>query len=426
MTKTAQRAGYWRSFCVIAFYVTMLAAFPINGTLLRAGPLYPPFTSATNGTWESVAASADGSKIVAVSNRRIGAVGGVYVSTNYGSNWNISYGANKDWEAVASSADGRKLVAAYGLPSTNGLVYLSTNSGMSWTPANISPPSGEWNSVSTSADGTKLAAVAVNVPAIYTSTNSGANWIPQTNGLVGPGFDYIACSADGNKLIAIGGGAGGVLLYTSTNAGTTWMQATNAPATIWYSVASSADGNQLLACSYFSGNVYLSTNAGVNWTQTHLPTNDWNSVASSADGTKLVALANSDSATLGVGNGGIWTSMDSGTTWASNNVESAAWTCAAMSADGNEIIAVIGFPSTTGGILVLQTTPSPVLNLAPMNGQYTLSWVIPSMDFTLQQSADLNSWLAVTNVPVPNLTNLENQVIFPPSGSNAFFRLKNP
>ena len=250
---------------------TLVAVWLASETPLRANP---PFTSAPNGTWESVASSADGSRIVAVSNNRIGAPGMIYASTNSGADWSSSINANVDWEAIASSADGRKLIAAYGLPSQSGLVYLSTNSGMSWTLANIPPLSAEWNSVSSSADGTKLAAVAVNVPAIYTSTNSGANWIPQTNGLAGPGFDYIACSANGNKLIAIGGGAGGVLLYTSTNSGTTWMQATNAPVATWYSVASSADGNHLLACSYFGGNVYISTNAGVSWIQTRLPSND--------------------------------------------------------------------------------------------------------------------------------------------------------
>src|ERR1700710_623517 len=77
------------------------------------------------GTWESVAASADGSKIVAASNARLGAAGAVYISTNSGATWNSSIIANLDWEAVASSADGSILIAAYGLPSKSGLVYIS-------------------------------------------------------------------------------------------------------------------------------------------------------------------------------------------------------------------------------------------------------------------------------------------------------------
>jgi hypothetical protein len=229
-------------------------------------------------------------------------------------------------------------------------------------------------------------------------------------------------------LIVATGGPGIGYLFTSTNSGATWIQATNAPAAVWYSVASSADGNQMLACSYFSGNVYISTNSGVNWTRTKLPTNDWNSVASSADGTKLLALANSNSSISGAGSGGIWTSTDSGATWVSNKVQSTAWTCAAMSADGNKLIASVGSPSTTGGIYVSQTTPSPVLNLATVNGQSTLSWIIPSMNFTLQQNSNLlaGDWQDMTNVPALNLTNLENQVTLSATNSSGFYRLATP
>lgn len=66
------------------------------------------------------------------------------------------------------------------------------------------------------------------------------------------------------------------------------------------------------------------------------------------------------------------------------------------------------------------------MNLTPTNGNLTLSWIIPSTDFGLQQSSDLMSWMDVTNPPVLNLTNLQNEVILPPAGSNSFYRLKTP
>jgi hypothetical protein len=135
----------------------------------------------------------------------------------------------------------------------------------------------------------------------------------------------------------------------------------------------------------------------------------------------MVALANSGISIFGAGIGGIYTSTNSGTTWISNNVPSGAWTCAAMSADGNEIISTIGGPSTTGGIYVSQTTPAPVLNLSASDN--VISWIIPSLDFTLQQSPDLMNWTDVTNQPVLNLTNLQNQVSLPPTDGNSFFWL---
>lgn len=228
-----------------------------------------------------------------------------------------------------------------------------------------------------------------------------------------------------HKLVAAAGGTTNGPIFTSTNFGVNWTQATNAPLARWYSVASSADGIKLMACAYNFGSVYLSTDAGVTWTKTGLPTNNWNSVAESADGTKMVALANSGSSVFGTGGGGIFTSTNSGATWVFNNVPSGAWTCAAMSADGNELIATIGSPSTTGGIYVSQTTPAPVLNLSVPENNTVISWITPSLNFALQQSSNLTSWTAVTNLPVLNLTNLQNQVVLPPPAGNSFFRLKH-
>ena len=44
----------------------------------------------------------------------------------------------------------------------------------------------------------------------------------------------------------------------------------------------------------------------------------------------------------------------------------------------------------------------------------------------MQQSADLQNWADMTNQPVLNLTNLQNEVILPPPGSNVFYQLKTP
>ena len=44
----------------------------------------------------------------------------------------------------------------------------------------------------------------------------------------------------------------------------------------------------------------------------------------------------------------------------------------------------------------------------------------------MQQSSDLQNWVDMTNQPVLNLTNLQNEVILPPPGSNVFYQLKTP
>jgi S1-C subfamily serine protease len=96
----------------------------------------------------------------------------------------------------------------------------------------------------------------------------------------------------------------------------------------------------------------------------------------------------------------------------------------AFSADGAFLAASVGYPGT-GGIYVYNSTPAPVLSLAPSDGNATISWVIPSASFALQQSSDLSNWTEVTNQPALNLSNLQNQLALPASDNRQFYRLKN-
>ena len=66
------------------------------------------------------------------------------------------------------------------------------------------------------------------------------------------------------------------------------------------------------------------------------------------------------------------------------------------------------------------------MNIIPLSNNFNLSWIIPSTNFALQQSADLISWVDMTNTPVLNFTNLQNQVTLSPSNSSGFFRLSTP
>jgi hypothetical protein len=81
-----------------------------------------------------------------------------------------------------------------------------------------------------------------------------------------------------------------------------------------------------------------------------------------------------------------------------------------------------------GGIYTAQLTPNPSLTIAPSGTNTVLSWIIPSVSFSLQQNLDLTTtnWTDVVTPPVLNLTNLRNQaVVAPPASSTAFYRLKH-
>ena len=66
-------------------------------------------------------------------------------------------GDQMNWQYVASSADGSKLVTL----TDGGYIYTSTNSGISWT-ERTSAGQRHWASVSSSSDGVRFAAVAAD------------------------------------------------------------------------------------------------------------------------------------------------------------------------------------------------------------------------------------------------------------------------
>jgi hypothetical protein len=267
-------------------------------------------------------------------------------------------------------------------------------------------PDNQWLSIAMSADGSKLAAVSPN--RVFTSVDSGITWW-STNLIF---LESVVSSADGTKLVAAG-----LEICLSTNSGNSWIQTNYLGVT---SIACSADGTRLVAGGR---SIFISTNSGITWMQTSAPATNWISVASSADGSRLVAVAGGSRLIQNpVFNGPIYTSTNSGVTWISNNVPVQYWNSVASSADGGKLAAVVH----GGGIWVWQATPAPEMNITPTNGNLTLSWVVPSTNFVMQQSSNLSDWTDMMDAPVLNLTNLENEVVLLPTNDSGFYRLKTP
>jgi len=367
-------------------------------------------TSAPTNTqlWLAMASSADGTRLVAIAHLINN--GAIFTSTNSGLTWisnnspnvNLSEVPSHWANLVASSADGMKLaVVAY-----EG-IYTSTNGGASWMLSDA-PSQPEWTCVASSADGSILAAAPIGPydNYCYYSTNSGINWTPITN-LPSSFYSSIACSADGTKLCAVIG-SDDPMVYSSTNSGMSWTT-NSVDGQPGARVAVSADGSKLmLLTEYF----YTSTNNGGTWISypNSFSARDW-PLASSADGNKLITGSSST----------FYTSTNGGANWFTNDVTNTTWYSVASSADGSKL-----FAGSANGIYTLQVTPTPQLNIAPTNGAFALSWIIPSTNFVLQQSADLISWADLTNTPTLNLTNLQNQISLSHSNSIGFYRLVTP
>ena len=299
-------------------------------------------------------------------------LGGIFISTNYGSSWQQTGAPTNIWGTIASSADGNKLVSAVGNNNGDGkgFIYISSDAGSSWTPINMA--SNCWIATASLADGSKLAVIPY-FGSVFLSTNSGSSW---TSNLSTSNFYWhgVACSADGQKLAALAGPTNfNFSIFTSADSGVTW--ASNKLSSLSFpSVACSADGNTIVVVSQGSSGIYVSTNQGVTWATNNVPNKVWYSVTSSADGQRFAAT------TADFENGRIFNST---------------------------------------------LAPNPSLQITKSDG-IQIFWLVPSTNFVLQQSSDLSNWSSVTNPPVLDFTNLQNQIALPLSASNLFFRLATP
>ena len=397
----------------------LLAVLPGSAVIAQTWKL----SSAPTNSWFSVAESADGTKIVAVaaSDSRFGPLNGlIYVSTNSGATWQAADAPQAGWTSAAASPDGVNWLAACQNTGPANGIYRSTNSGQSWVQV-TSWLTNIWSAVAGSADGGTLVAADPGggfIPArLFTSTNAGVNWTATMNSY--DNWSSLAASKDGTKWMATSRyQVGGV--YFSGDGAQTWTQ-TTAPGLAWSSVACSADGRQWLAAQQGVG-VYLSTNSGATWTKTMAPTADWTGVASSADGTRLVAVAD---------NGPIYSSTNSGLDWTDSGAPTNYWRSVSSSADGGKLVAIVGgFNSSAGEnrigpIYTFQAAPAPQLSVKSSGSNVSISWIIPSINFVLQQNASLkgSDWLGVEASRVLNPTNLHYEVNLLQSTGPMFFRL---
>jgi hypothetical protein len=384
---------------VLAFVVP--AFLFANTSLTRAQHWSPANSPATN--WTQVASSADGAKVAAT------VFGGlIYNSIDSGATWNPSTNAMQNyWASIASSADGSRLVACDGR-----VVITSQDSGTTWDYSTEGT-----GSMASSADGNELAMLVSSLMVIV-SRDGGQSWAQR--GLVSGdrSGQALAMSADGAKLVAvstIGGPSFQTQVIVSTDYGTNWSSASYS--VVAADVVLSADGSRMAALAY-QGNlpggfwIYVSADSGNTWTQTAAPWTNWSCLACSADGSRLVAAVNG---------GLIYTSPDFGTTWAAGDAPSANWVSVASSADGNKLVAA----ASGGPIYTSQSPATPRLRIAAAGGNVTLSWIVPSSDFVLQQNPGLGAagWTDVSQTPTLNYPTLEDQVTLPTPAGPMFYRL---
>lgn len=223
-------------------------------------------------SWYQVTMSGDGQKLAAI--KETGGMGGcdhIYVSSDSGATA-TARGPCKVWAAVTFSNDGTAAVAAAETASDGGL-YTSSDAGETWVQHNVSFGWCPITVIAVSSDGTKIALPGFTGPYqetnnVYLSADSGVTWTPLPLDINDTYLCtiHIAMSSDGSKMAVTttgpDSGHDGGYIYTSSDSGATWTQ--RATKEWWSGIASSSDGGTLVAAAQGSY-IYTSSDAGVTW-----------------------------------------------------------------------------------------------------------------------------------------------------------------
>lgn len=211
---------------------------------------------------------------------------------------------------------------------SNGGVFLSNNSGTSWSMANNGLTTSQ-NLNSFIVSGGNLFA-GLNGGGVVLSTNDGASWTAKNSGLVNL---YVTCFAVNGSNLFVGTDGGGVFL--STNSGASW------------SSVNTGLGNSFVNCFAVNGsNLFAGTNGG-----TFLSTNNGTSWAIVFNQYSVISLAiNGINIFAGTTGGGVYLSTNNGTSWTAKNSGLTNLTINSLFLNGSNL-----FAGTNGGGVFLST-----------------------------------------------------------------------
>jgi hypothetical protein len=277
--------------------------------------------------------------------------------------------AGKAGYSSALSNDGTVMLIG---ESSTGL-YLSTDTGTTFTQVSSPAVTGTRYAVAVSGDGQKMFAVNYSDTSVAYSLDGGSTWSLSTNG-VAINAGAACMSSDGSVWMT--GGLNSANAYVSTNNGTSWTSISSVGTGSWRACALSSNGTK----RYFINNgtyLWISSNSGTSWAQSSYYIVGANCVTASDDGGTVIQTSStgyvyrstsplsggftSFAAAYGGGssfagcsmsgtgsvlvvgrvNNGVRLSVDSGVTWADEvGTGSNSWNNVSISRDGKKIIAL--------------------------------------------------------------------------------------
>lgn len=262
----------------------------------------------TDVGWQKVAMSATGQVILLQGKALLGSTRKLlYISTDTGETWTevVALSQDLDQQSTSLAVSGSGQVMLIGNIKDDGKLYRSTDGGENWSVVNPSgnPSDVDWRGVSISGDGqTMLAAQGSTAGGgggvLYRSTDGGENWtlVLPTGGDSYDGASSTAISQDGEIMI-IGQctAENNNRVYVSLDGGDSWQDA--GVQTVFgdcWQVSLSDDGQRALIASNLSNDSHTllySEDFGQSWDEAEVdfPSDRFSGIATSGDGYSYLA-----------------------------------------------------------------------------------------------------------------------------------------
>lgn len=279
-----------------------------NGTIRRSNDTGYTWTSPTSFATESInhvelASDFETSGVAWA----VGDDGLFLRSSNYGVNWiRLDSGIRGTINAVDRSPNGKM----YGT-SNAGIVYTSTNDGITWRRDSINVVGARFLDIDFDGNGFGLLSTYDNK--VLRTLDSGKTWTAHTVGA--SGILIIGVAVDGNNALACGSGG---KMYLTTNKGNTWSLKTSNTTDILYDV--DLEGSRGIGCGE-QGSIVYSNDVGGTWTKATSGTSArFQRVGFAGTSSVAVAVAQGGGIHRTANGGSSWSSVVSGTTKHLNDI----------------------------------------------------------------------------------------------------------
>jgi hypothetical protein len=278
-----------------------IESLAVSGSIFLAGTFSGIYMSVNNGqTWNAIGLpityvhsfSCNGSDVFSCA---IMNTGGVFVTHDYGQDWDFLLGSLPTYNVNSVSWNGTNMIAA-----TDSGVFVTGDRGLTWIKKSQGVPVDEYSTVTCVAGNGSNLYAGTYAYGIYVSHDGGSSW---THATLPVNDEYYATCFYINSSGVYAGTFFGGILFSPDN-GQTWTSLNSGlPTATAYSSIVQA-GSQLFAGS-FTG-VYVSVDNG------HI----WSSAGSELNGKVVTSLAtNGTDIIAGTSANGVYMSKDLGISW---------------------------------------------------------------------------------------------------------------